>query len=484
MAAAMRRSRRSRRRAATGPAPYPRGVERRNRSKQALVLALATIGSGSAFPALAVAGDGLLLHRDTLTGDWGESRTGLADHGILLGADSIDDAFANLSGGVRAGTTYEGRFEVLATLDLERLMGWQGAIVHANAYQIHGRGLSSRSLGNNLLTVTNIEATTATRLFDLWIEQTFFKGRLSLRIGQIAADDEFFVSPSAANFVNSTFGWPDILSSSLPSGGPVYPLATPGVRLKYAVNNRLTFSAAAFSGDPAGPGTGDPQRRNHTGTAFRLNDGTFVIAEAAYGINQSSDAPGLPASFKLGVWFHSGSFADQRFDRQGLPLASPLSTGLPETHRRDAGAYLIVDQTVWRRKGTSDQGLAFFFRMSGAPSNRNKIALYGDAGVSFKGITPHRPDDVCGVAFAFAKIGKSAVARDRDLIDLTGEPRSIRSYEAALELTYRAQVTPWWALQPDVQIIFRPGAGVGLPDDPAKSIPTATVFGVRSSVIF
>ena len=463
----MRRSRRSRR-----------------RTVSIALIAATSVGCASAFSGLAVAGDGPLLHRDTLTGDWGGSRTSLADHGVLLGADSIDDVFSTLSGGVRRGTTYEGRFEVLATLDLERLMGWQGAIVHANAYQIHGRDLSSRSLGNNLLTVTNTEATNATRLFDLWIEQTFFKGRMSLRVGQIAADDEFFVSESAANFVNSTFGWPDILASSLPSGGPVYPLAMPGVRLKLAVNNELTLSAAVFSGDPAGPGLGDPQRRNHTGTAFRLNDGTFVIAEAAYGVNQSSDAPGLPASYKLGVWFHSGSFADQRFDQQGVPLASPMSTGVPRTRRRDTGAYLIVDQTVWRRNGTSDQGLSVFFRLSGAPSDRNKIALYGDGGFSFKGITPNRPDDVCGLAFAFAKIGKSAVTRDRDLIDLTGEPRPVRSYEAALELTYRAQLTPWWALQPDLQIIIRPGAGVGLPEAPEKSIPTATVFGVRSSVIF
>jgi len=43
-------------------------------------------------------------------------------------------------------------------------------------YQIHGRGLSANYLGNNLLTASNIEASRATRLFDLWLQQQLFDG--------------------------------------------------------------------------------------------------------------------------------------------------------------------------------------------------------------------------------------------------------------------------------------------------------------------
>ena len=45
-----------------------------------------------------------------------------------------------------------------------------------------------------------------------------------------------------------------------------------------------------FSGDPAGPAgpfdDPDPQRRNRTGTDFRLSDPAFLIAEGAYTYNQ------------------------------------------------------------------------------------------------------------------------------------------------------------------------------------------------------
>jgi porin len=49
----------------------------------------------------------------------------------------------------------------------------------------------------------------------------------------LGADTEFFISDFAALYINGTFGGPDITLPDLPSfGGPNYPLATPGVRLK------------------------------------------------------------------------------------------------------------------------------------------------------------------------------------------------------------------------------------------------------------
>ena len=66
--------------------------------------------------------------RDSLTGSWNELRDKLADKGIVIGADSFDDMFANVSGGTKSGAIYEGRLEVLATVDLDRLVGWGGTI--------------------------------------------------------------------------------------------------------------------------------------------------------------------------------------------------------------------------------------------------------------------------------------------------------------------------------------------------------------------
>ena len=47
-------------------------------------------------------------------------------------------------------------------------------------------------------------------------------------MGQLAADQEFQVTQYGGLFINHTFGWSTLPSADLPSGGPAYPLATPG----------------------------------------------------------------------------------------------------------------------------------------------------------------------------------------------------------------------------------------------------------------
>ncbi len=420
--------------------------------------------------------------RDVLTGDWDGNRSKLEDQGILLGIDSIDETFGNASGGTKTGAIYEGRLELLATLNLDKLVDWGGATLAMNAYQIRGRGLSANDLGNNLMTASNIEATRATRLFHLYLEQALLDGKLSIRAGQIAADDEFFVSQSAANFLNATFGWPALMSSNLPSGGPAYPLATPGVRVSYALSDEWSILAAAFNGDPAGAGPGDPEARDPSGTAFRFDDAAFLIGETSYAINQDKDATGLPATYKLGAWLHTGTFADQRFDSAGQSLASPASTGLARQHRTDGGLYAVVDQEVWREGDT--QKIDAFLRLGGDRPDRNLVSLYADSGLNFKGLISDRDSDILGLAFAIAKIGSRAQALDADTGQFRGLDTPIRDTESLAELTYRCQVTPWWSLQPDLQYIRHPGGSIPLPSQPTKLIPDAMVLGLRSAVLF
>ena len=77
--------------------------------------------------------------RDTLTGDWGGARARLADWGVALGAVYSGETMANVSGGLRRGAVYAGQLKVSADLDLARLASWDGATIHADAFQIHGR---------------------------------------------------------------------------------------------------------------------------------------------------------------------------------------------------------------------------------------------------------------------------------------------------------------------------------------------------------
>jgi len=429
--------------------------------------------------------EGSLFERDVMLGDFGGWRSHLEDSGLSLGATSIDETMSVVSGGVSTGSVYAGRLEMTATLDFEKAFNWPGASFHANAYQIRGRGLGSNYLGNNILIPSNIEATRTTRLYDLWLQQEMLDGTVSLRLGQIAADEEFIISQYATAFVNPTFGWPQFAAFDMPSGGPGYPFAMPGARLKFAPGNDLTFLLAVLNGDPAGAGAGDPQARDGSGTSFRLNDGALVMGEAAASFGQLTDENSLPGTYKLGFWYDSTNFADLRFDRNGLPLADPAAQA-PAQRQGDFGLWAVIDQMVWREPGTPDGGLGVFLRISGSPADRSILSFYFDAGATYKGPFAGRENDVLGLAFGYAKISSALSGLDGDFARISGTPSPIRDFESVLELTYRAQMTPWLALQPDFQYIFRPSGVAANPADPTGThpIPDAAVLGIRSTIAF
>ena len=129
--------------------------------------------------------------------------------GIQFNVTYIGETLGNASGGVRQGGVFTGRLDLGTDIDLDKMMGWTGARFHANVFQINGQGLSRDYVGN-LMLVSNIEALTSTRLYEAWIEQLLLNNRIAIRVGQQAADVEFFDSLYDDVFINSSVGWPAI----------------------------------------------------------------------------------------------------------------------------------------------------------------------------------------------------------------------------------------------------------------------------------
>ena len=436
--------------------------------------------------------------------DWNGLRSTLEKAGLQFTFTYYGDFFANPTGGVKQGFGYDGRVGTIVDADLEKLVGWSGAAFHASIHQIQGTQFSAYNL-DNLMTVSGIEAPPSTRLFNLWVEQKL-GNQINLRVGQFTAAQEFLVSQNANLFVNSTFGWPVLTAQDLPSGGPAYPEATPGVRLQFTPNDQLTLRAAVFNGDPAGPGSGSPVERDPFGLSFRVNDPPFFIVELAYAYGQEqlgsarenpnqegnstraaarqSSASDLPGTIKIGAWVDTGSFADQRLDAQGGLLA--VSGGPPLQHWGNYAFYGVIDQTLWRLPGGSDRGLSFFLRGTAAPSDQNLIDLYVDGGFTFKGPIASRPDDTIGLAIALGRVSPQATAYDRDVIAITGTPMPVRDFESVIELTYQWQLANNWSVQPDLQYILHPGANIPNPLNPnsATPIPNALVIGMRTTMKF
>ena len=180
-----------------------------------------------------------------------EPARGLAKAGIGVGGAYYGETFYNW-GGFDQGGEYDGVLDLYINADMKKLGLWKGFCFFANGYQIHGNSITAANIGS-LMPVSNLEATDATRLFEMWFEQHLFNDKVAIRFGQLAADAEFLISEGGGFFLNGTWGWPSIAAADLPSGGPAYPLATPGVRVAINPNDRWGLMVAVYNGDPAPP---------------------------------------------------------------------------------------------------------------------------------------------------------------------------------------------------------------------------------------
>jgi len=417
---------------------------------------------------------------DTMTGDWGGLRAALLDHGLKISGGYDAEGWGNITGGFERGAVYTGLLYVALQLDLQKAMGWPGASFDTRWLWITGQD-ASRDLAGNFLTISSIAGYNSVRAYELWLQQNWLDDAVSLRLGQIAADTDFFVSKYASTFLNNTFGWPASMGSNLPGGGPGYPIGTLGVRLALNPVGWFTFQTAVFQGNVY------PQNVNLHGFRWRLNgaNGFFFLNEAQLRWNQRAEDTGLPGQFSAGAWYHTARFA--RSDDAG-------------SVRGNYGVYAMLDQMVYREPGEmaapsaapqsdgkkvagatganggapvvkkSDQGLGVFGRIAYEPQDRNFIGLYFDTGLTYKGLIPTRDADTIGVAFAYAQLSSGAkrAARAAGAVGA--------SAEMALEATYQAQITPWLGVQPDLQYIINPGG--------SQDLDNALVLGCRVAVTF
>ncbi len=403
-------------------------------------------------------------------GDPGGIRASPSAQGITYSFTYIGEVLGNSSGGIKQGATYEGRLDTNLDIDTGKVLGFPDGDFHAQILQIHGRGLSGNNV-QDLFIVSNIEAYPDTKLYELWYEQSFLGGKLLVRAGQLGADSEFLISQTGTVFINSTFGWPASTSNDLPSSGPSYPVAAPALRVKAQPNDHVTLLAGVFDGDPAGPyipGVNSSlyQQRDPGGVNFRLQDPPLLIGEAQYAYNQEKEASGLPGSLKLGYLHHFAAFST---DDQ--PLVRNVH------YSGNDGVYGVLDQTIYRKPGTEDEGSGAFLRATYFPADRNLIDLYLDGGITYRGLLPHRSGDTIGVSVAYARVSTD-VARQDAITTAT----LVRDYQAVIEGTYQLSIFPGFSIQPDIQYVIHPGAhGVAIPGTQTP-IHNAFVLGLRTSL--
>jgi len=423
------------------------------------------------------------LEQDYLLGDWGGYRTMLKDHGVDFEFVYFGMLPSNVGGGIKQGSVYEGAFMMLLDLDSDKLAGYHGGHFHAGGLNIHNGAAFSEHYVGDLNVVSLLDFPDSFRLWELWYEQKFLDDKVSVKFGQLAVDRDFIVPEyyntlSSITLLNQTFFYPTLAFNVWDiKGFPVgfhglasTPYGAPGVRLRVDPSEKFYVQIAAYDGLPD---------RSRSGTRINLNsdEGALIYAETGYKLNGGKDDHGLPGSYKLGAFYHTDDFFDIYDSVAGL---FGLSSGTQPPHHGTYGAYLLAEQTLYREKLKDDpaqQGLVAFLRLEGAPSDRNLTEFGVDGGLVYKGLIPSRDWDTLAVGYSYLKMSSDLARAERDANSVVpGFFTAIADYESVLELSYKAQMTAWWTLQPSVQRVFHPGGSSAIPDAWAVLLMTSLRF--------
>ncbi len=384
-----------------------------------------------------------LLQRDQLTGNWWGARTALSDIGLSLDITLIFDHSHNVSGGASQGSATRHVLSVAATVDFTKLLDLPSGLLFVDFHQQNGPSGSEEV--SDMQGVGNWDADGLTQVSELWFEYEFFDGMVRTKIGKVDANSEFAYSELSGEFVHGSAGTTptNLVLPTFPDPATsinvfVYPIE--GVSLGFGLYDGAL--AEGVRTGARGPATfwGDPAD-------------LFMIGEVAYQWHLLEEK--LPGRVAVGGWYHTGEF---------------LNVPAFELENGTGGFHVFIDQMVWLAEAWNDgdelpdfsaSGLGLFISYDWTDPDIMFVEHHINAGFTWRGLIPSRNDDVLGFMVSWLQA-----------IDM-GQPDP---NETALELMYKAYLTPAVMVQPYVQYIVSPG-GIGVIDD-------AVNLGARVEVSF
>lgn len=365
-----------------------------------------------------------------------------AARGYEVEAVYTADVWRNAHGGLRTGNAYLDNIDLALGIDGEHAWGLRGVSAYAHVLYNNKARFSERYVGDDM-TVSNIDAPEAVRLYEAWLQWAFDTPQpVSLRFGLYDLNSEFDTSDTRSLFIHSTHGVGHELAQTGQNGPSIFPVTSLGLRAAWEPAQNWRVLAVVLDGVP-----GDPDR---TGTHIHLSgeEGVLGVAELQW-------SSGRIGKLSLGHWQYTADFADIRSTE-----AEPLPG-----RNDNLGTYAALEVALGDIELPGGPNTFVFARYGVANGRINECDEFFSFGLRHRGIFALRPDDELGLAFSRANA--SSAARGASLA--TGELHD--GYEAALELTYRAAVTEWLTIQPDVQYILNPGM--------EPSLQNSLAFGLR-----
>jgi porin len=404
---------------------------------------------------------GDLWNRSRLTGDWGGTRTDLANKGVQFDVDWTQYVQGIADGGLDRTTRYGGHVDYLVNLDLMRMGLIPGGLVRFRAESRHGEsvnGISGQVLPVNttaLFPLTNrLDEDVGIAITDLNYTQ-FLSEHLAMFVGKLdtldADPNEFASGRGKSQFMNANFLFNSVVALRLP-------YSTLGAGVLWLPTKNITVNASIINTTDSSTDTGFDD----------FGDGQTVSAEADFKYRLR----GLPGGMNVGGLY---SF-NQDFNQIGGRLIFQPGQQLAVEQEDDTWAlywstwqYLFVedpsDAPIDPADGVPDrEGVGIFARLGVADQDTNPIEWSASFGVGGRGIIPSRDDDVFGVGYYYTRLQETRI----------GGPLGIKDEGQGFETFYNVAVIPAAHLTFDMQ----------LADSALPRIDTAVILGARLNLSF
>ena len=404
-----------------------------------------------------------------LLGDWGGLRSGLANLGVDVTMTGVDEAVANLSGGLRRTIQEAGQVGLQANADLQRMIGLPGASFGVTLVSRWGgnlaadAGIPALQLLNEVYGRGNI-----VRLEEFAYKQKLLDDRIEFTVGRLAFGDEFF--SFNCDFVNLTF-------CGAPPGNIVgdyiynWPISQWAAMVKLNLPSNVYLKAGVYDSNPAYL---DTTPNIALLPSFPDNSqGALIPVELGW----KPKFGALAGDYQIGGWYNSSAAPNVATSLGGEPILVSGLPGLPGHGRYGFSTELQQQFTHDPASADPKSGLYGFFNATYA-DRRTSTQTYQIALGLFQQGVGLRAKDGFGVAVGTTAINPNLANAQAEANVLGVGPGYVQHNEYATEAWYGWQATGWMNLKFDAQYVICPG-GYTTPSN-----RNALVLGVRTTVDF
>jgi porin len=340
----------------------------------------------------------------------------------------------NVMGGLHDGATYMNN--ILAQLHADsKAFGWNGGNFVLEGFYENADSLDTQYVG--AAQDPSLIDTSGVAVFRLY--QAYYKqdiGNTNILFGIYDLETEFGITRPMDVFFNGAYAWTTTLDQSGLNGPSTYPDTSLAVRIHQKISDQWSIQGAVLDGVP-------DSIKHPSENPVNINNsaGAMLIAEADYTPTRSS-------KIMAGYWDYTGKFPS---------LTATDTDGMPREVYGSSGGYIGGATRVYSQ--TARRGLDVFANLGIASSSTQQIDRSLSFGMVYTGLFDLRPTDRLGFAVGLARAGSPY--REAQIASGMG----VETYETNFELTYRAQITNWLVIQPDIQYWINPNMDPMLKND-------------------